>query len=48
MEIGRVVVAMTPGALEHGVIVRVGVTRCADAIGVTVGHREPGVIKRGA
>lgn len=48
MEIGRVIVPVAPGALEHAVIVRVGMASRADAVGVPVVHREVRVIEGGS
>ncbi len=35
------------GALEHAVVVRIGMTRGADSVGPAVRGRKPGVVERG-
>ena len=44
-EISRIPPAVAAGALEHGVVVRIRVAGCADALGVPVSHWEPSVIE---
>ena len=51
MEIGRVIAAMAIGALEDGIIIRVGVARRAHTVGAAVIDREIcvlRVVERGA
>ena len=45
MEIGRVIAAMAIGALEDGIIIRVGVARRAHTVGVAVIDREIRVLR---
>ena len=51
LEVLRVIAAMTSGALEDGVVVRIGVARRAHVAGIAVAGRERrvlGVVKGGA